>query len=311
MFIICSFDRAVCVSSPNERAERAVADLLGKADEHLWWSLNSDFQRLAEGAPEAFLDGLSDALARSPTPLSVLFKQGKDTIFGREYLSDLLWALERLAWSVPLFARVSSVLAGLAEIDPGGRFTNRPANTLRHIFLLWSPQTNATLEERLCVLDILRRRHPNSSWALMIAITPKAQDISTPNVRPQWRDFSIDRMEEVTYDLIGRGATEIITRLLHDVGVDVGRWEQVISLVGGLEPTLRAMASARLRKEATLITNGGDRAKLRDILRRFLNHHRSFPDAEWAISESELENFQCVYDQLEPSDLLERHAYPF
>ena len=304
-------DRAVCVSHPDKKAERAVADLLAKADEQLWWSLSSDFQRLAEGAPEAFLDGLSDALVRSPTPLSALFRQGNDTIFGREYLSDLLWALERLAWSVPLFGRVSSVLAGLAEIDPGGRFVNRPANTLRHLFLLWSPQTNATLDERLRVLDILRRRRPNSSWALMIAITPKAHDTSTPNARPQWRDFSIDRTEDVTYDLIRRGAAQIVTRLLHDVGVDVGRWEQMISLVGGLEPTLRDMASARLREATPMITQDGERAKLRATLRGFLNHHRSFPDAEWAIPESELENFQCVYDQLEPSDLLERHAYLF
>jgi hypothetical protein len=209
-----------------------------------------------------------------------LFRQGNDTIFGREYLSDLLWALERLAWSVPLFGRVSSVLAGLAEIDPGGRFVNRPANTLRHLFLLWSPQTNATLDERLRVLDILRRRHPNSSWTLMIAITPKAHDTSTPNARPQWRDFSIDRTEDVTYDLIRRGAAQIVTRLLHDVGVDVGRWEQMISLVGGLKPTLRDMASARLREATPMITQDGERAKLRATLRGFLNHHRSFPDAE-------------------------------
>ena len=254
---------------------------------------------------------MSDALARSPTPLSALFRQGKDTIFGREYLSDLLWALERLAWSVPLFARVCSVLAGLAEIDPGGRSLNRPANTLRHLFLLWSPQTNATLDERLRVLDRLRKRHPNSSWALMIAITPKAHDSCTPNARPQWRDFSIDRMEDVTYALIGRGAAEIVTRLLDDVGVDVGRWEQMISLVGGLEPTLRDKTSARLREATPLIVEDGDRAKLRATLRQFLNHHRSFPDAEWAIPESELENFQGVYDQLEPSDLVERHAYMF
>ena len=304
-------ERAVCVSHPNGKAERAVSDLLSKANEQLWWSLSADFQRLAEGAPSAFLDALSDALACSPTPLSALFKQGRHTIFGQEYLSDLLWALERLAWSVPLFARVCSVLAGLAEIDPGGRMLNRPANTLRHLFLLWSPQTNVTLEERLRVLDILRRRHPKASWALMIAITPKTHDVCTPNAHPQWRDFSSDRVENVTYDLIRRGAVEIATRLLEDVGVDVGRWEQIIDLVQGLEPTLGEMASGRLLEATPLITESGDRAQLRANLRGFLNHHRSFPDTEWAIPESELENFQCVYDQLEPSDVVERRAYLF
>jgi len=57
------------------------------------------------------------------------------------------------------------------------------------------------------------------------------------------------------------------------------------------------MASARLRKEATLITDGGDRAKLRDILRRFLNHHRSFQMQNGRFPKVNSKIFQCVYDQ--------------
>ena len=187
--------RAANVNYPREQAEKAVADLLRNADEQLWWSLSGDFQRLAEGAPEIFLEKLSDALARSPSPLRALFREDKTPVFGREHLSDLLWALERLAWSVSLFARVCEVLANLADMDPGGRWNNRPANTLRSLFLLWLPQTNATLDERLRVLDLLRRRNPRASWALMVAITPKAYDNCHPTAHPQWRDFTIDHPE--------------------------------------------------------------------------------------------------------------------
>jgi hypothetical protein len=69
--------RAANVNHPREEAEKAVADLLGNADERLWWSLRGDFQRLAEGAPEIFLEKLSDALARSPSPLRELFREDK------------------------------------------------------------------------------------------------------------------------------------------------------------------------------------------------------------------------------------------
>lgn len=195
--------RAANVNNPREQAEKAVADLLGNADERLWWSLRGDLQRLAEGAPEIFLEKLSDALARSPSPLRALFREDKDPVFRRKHLSDLLWALERLAWSVSLFARVCKVLANLADIDPGGRWRNRPANSLRSLFLLWLPQTNATLDERLCVLDLLRRRNPRASWALMVAITPKAYDNCHPTAHPQWRDFTVDHPETPAY-LIGR-----------------------------------------------------------------------------------------------------------
>ena len=61
--------------------------------------------------------------------------------FGRGYLADFLWALESLAWSPDLLSRVTSILAKLASLDPNpkSKFQNRPANSLRQIFLCLRP----------------------------------------------------------------------------------------------------------------------------------------------------------------------------
>ena len=45
-------------------------------------------------------------------------------------MTGLLWALETLAWHSDHLARVTVILGELAEIDPGGNWTNRPANSL-------------------------------------------------------------------------------------------------------------------------------------------------------------------------------------
>jgi hypothetical protein len=130
-------DSACHVGSASTTIDRAVYSVFADADAERWWSLSSDFQRLAEAAPAAFLSALETALTISPTPLLILFAEEKNPVFGGEHLSDLMWAMERLAWSVALLARVAGILAELAAIDPGGRWGNRPASTLRRIFLLW------------------------------------------------------------------------------------------------------------------------------------------------------------------------------
>ena len=69
-----------------------------------------------------------------------------------------------LAWGPQYLGWVSIILAKLAARDPGGRYRNRPKNSLRQIFLLWHPQTFTPLDRRLHVLDRLRKIEPDSAW---------------------------------------------------------------------------------------------------------------------------------------------------
>jgi hypothetical protein len=85
------------VADAGARVDRIVQRLLEKADRERWWSLSRDFQLLAEAAPETFLAMLDDGLARD-APVTVLFGEDGGP-FGGEHVSNLLWALESLAWS--------------------------------------------------------------------------------------------------------------------------------------------------------------------------------------------------------------------
>ena len=126
-------------SGRRPRADIIVGKLLRNADQRRWWSLR-DFRLLAEASPSAFLGAIEDSLDRNDPPIRALFGTDEGGVFGTEHLSDLLWALESLAWSPELLPRVSLVLARLNAIDkPPGRYMNRPANSLREIHLLWLP----------------------------------------------------------------------------------------------------------------------------------------------------------------------------
>lgn len=303
--------KARIVPDAARRADAIVEKLLCNADPQRWWSLSGDFRLLAEASPSAFLSAVEDSLNQNDPPIRALFGIDGSSMFGAEHLSGLLWALESLAWSPDLLPRVTHVLARLDTIDnPPGRYANRPANSLRTIHLLWSPQTNATLEVRLRSLDMIRKRESDAAWKLMLGILPRGQDYFTPTPLPRWRDFTVDDPESVTWELMRRGAAEISARLLEDVGVNASRWSDLLDRFATLVPD-QEIGLATLEVAEQRITDKADRAALWTSLRRVLHHHRQFPDAEWSMPGEVLDRLEVLYERFAPLDPLERTAWLF
>lgn len=304
-------DQAHTVRDTTRRVDAIVDKLLRNADQQRWWSLSRDFRLLAEASPRTFLEAIEDSLDQSDPPIRALFSADDGGVFGTEHLSDLLWALESLAWSPDLMPRVTHVLARLDTIDnPPGRYANRPANSLREIHLLWIPQTYATLDQRMSALDFIRKHEPDAAWKLMLDILPRGHDTSTPSPMPRWRDFTVDKIEVVTYGLIGRGAAAITERLLADVDLNCSRWTQLLDRFADLAPN-QEIGLATLERAEPMFKDQTDRAALWKRLRQLLHHHRQFPDAEWSMPGATLDRLQTIYDNFTPVDPLERIAWLF
>lgn len=304
-------EQAPSVQTPDARVDYIVRQILSSTDRKVWWSISRDFTLLAEASPGAFLAGIEDCLKKSPSPITVLFGEEGGGIFGREHISSLLWALEILAWSPQYLARTALALAELDVLDPGGRFSNRPANSLRHIFLLWLPQTYVPLSQRLIVLDQILKIQPAVGWKLMINVFPKSHDSSDYSPHALWRDFSVDRKEEVTYQVIWKGADELTKRLLAAVGIDAKRWVQLIEILPNIEPTRRQDVVAQLTSTEPKIQSDDDRVLICKALRHLLHRHSAYPETDWALSGEELEPIRRAYAALQPKDILKRLAWLF
>ena len=293
------------------RADAIVARLFRDADAQRWWSLSGDFRLLAEASPAAFLTAIEDSLEQNDPPIGVLFGRDEGGYFGTEYLADLMWALETLAWSPDWMPRVTDVLARLDAIDVKPRKQiNGPMNSLRELHLLWSPQTYATQEQRIRVLDSIRQRHPETAWKLMLGILPGRGDISSPSPLPRWRDFSVNKPEIVTWNLVARGAAKISERLIADVGLDPERWSKLLDRFDDLRPDPNPALEV-LEKVEPKVTDEAHRIEFWTHLRRVLHHHRQYPEAEWSLSEDVLQRLETVYKRFTPQDPLIRVAWLF
>ncbi len=108
-------------------------------------------------------------------------------ITGGNYLTGLLWALEGLAWDEQYLVRVCVALADLASHDPGGRWANRPSNSLATILLPWLPQTLASVKKRMVAVQAILREWPNIAWNLIMQLLPGQHQTSSGSYKPSWR----------------------------------------------------------------------------------------------------------------------------
>lgn len=298
------------VADAAHRSAAAVKALLADADERRWWSLANDFRRLAEAAPDAFLAAIEGALAGDPSPMASLFRSDEGFIHANEYLADLMWALEILCWSADHVGRATLILAKLANVDPGGKTSNRPKETLARIFLPWRPQTFASPAERIQLLDLILRRLPKVGWELLHAIAPTGHGVTHPTSKPLWRDFSTDEPEVLTNRSLHHMYDAVGDRLLDAAGTDAERWGIVLEHWPSFDPDWRAHAYDKLQA-ASLQFEEDQRLQFRETLRGFIAKHAGFPTAEWSLKGDELTPLMEIFDALEPASTTARHAWLF
>lgn len=310
LLVLALFGEKAKVDGSKRVTESIVCDLLHGADAVRWWSLSQQMRLLSEAAPDQFLSAVRDSFQRSHPPIMELFKEDGGLVGGAHH-SDLLWALEGLAWDPKYLPRVASLLATMARLDPpGGRYANRPLNSLHTIFVWWMPQTCADFRDRLAALDLIRQSEGDIAWKLMLALLPGGHEILHPTQKPRWREIPPELPEQGNTQTMIRWGEAIADRLLEDVGRHAAHWTSLIESLPNLPPKHFERACQELSAQVQTF-DGTARAFLWKALRVFLHKHRCFAKAQWALPEEAIARFDAVYAALEPTDLIERISWLF
>lgn len=283
------------------------------SDWRVWASLAHArvLARLAEAAPDEFLDAIEAGVAGDAPILLKLFNDRVDPIFSSSPHTGLLWALETLAWNVEHLGRAGLILAKLARLDPGGKLANRPQSSLRSIFLPWYPQTSAPLDRRLGVLDLLREREPDVTAKLLRDLLPEAHSLGHNNPKPQWREWAPDRPPHITRLEYVRSVREVTARIVADAGASGTRWVAIIDALHSLPEDQRGAIVERLRTMDLDQLAAADRSMIWTALRRLISHHRSFPDADWALPAAQVDQLANLYQRFEPTEPIARYSWLF
>lgn len=149
---------------------------------------SADLRTYAEAVPERFLELIENDLKRPKPAVLGLLKPMDPASFGvSPGRTDLLWALEGLAWNPNFLPRVVSILARLSEVEINDNWVNKPENSLRGIFRSWMPQTEASPASRVTLLRHLKLRFPGVAWRICLAQIGREQMSASVSYKPRWR----------------------------------------------------------------------------------------------------------------------------
>jgi hypothetical protein len=301
--------------SARQWAERVVFTLLKRANEdrsgELWTSIEDVLPLLAEAAPDVFLRALLDAASGAPPIIRELFQDSDIGWHASSPHTGLLWALECVAWSAQHLGFAAELLAALAEIDPGGKLSNRPAASLHDIFRPSLPQTAAPAETRIRVLDALWLRHRQVTWKLLIALLGERSILATQTYRPLFHAWAPEGLQPVTYDELFKVVDAVAERIVHLATEEPVRWPEVIQAFDRLPGVRRREAITVLEALNPEQLANETRFAIWNAVEDFVRKHRQYSDTDWSVSEEWLVPLAQVGERLRPPRASEVHRWLF
>lgn len=289
---------------PAQTADHVVYSLLSKAQWNIWASLSDVLPLLAEASPNTFLDAVEAALKDPPSsPLKAVFEASDGgIIFGRNYHCGLLWALEVLAWNPDYLNRVCVCLARLASYTLPRNMGNKPAATLRTIFLAWLPQTLANVDARRIAVEKVIEENPEVGWNLLLAILPDTHQSSSNNPKPVWRDWIESSWTEgVTRSEMNRQIQNYAELAVQCAVSDFNKLTELIARWDHLPREIFQNVLAFLSSPAVAERSEAERFILWQKLTDEVQKHRRFALADWAMPENEVKRLEDAAIAIKPT----------
>jgi hypothetical protein len=276
----------------------------------MWYNLREYFVPLAEASPDIFLLQLEKALEINPTPIRQMF-EGK-----REWRcthASLLWSLELISWDLNSFTRVVKILAHLCEIDPGGRYSNRPINTLKEMFLGWVVNSKVSLDYRFQIMEnVLIKRFPKLSWELLISLLPGNTTISSSIHKPKYRNWAQNSEESVLASQYAIYINKISFKLVELVQLNPKLYcKDLIDNLENLCPEACNAAIEGLKLIGQQEDNDEVNILIYNELRKQVARHKEFHDCEWALPIEVIKELEILHEEFKPKSIIARVIYLF
>lgn len=285
--------------------------LLIDADDERWLSVSSFLQSFAEAAPDEFLQAVQSSLKKPEKPVTSLITETQSSgLSSRCWHANLLWALELLAWYPARLSRVTSIFAELSDIEVKGNWSNTPFNSLISIFRIWYPQTAASVELRLRVVNNLSNQYPNITWKLLLKLIPKRYgDSASPNAKPRWRDDDAGAGDAVTNEDMRKFLSPIADLLINKAQGNSKRIAKLVPNIDQLDTGFRDKVIALI--EGAKYFPDEEREIVRSAVRKFLSRENSYNKDGSQHEKYSANTLRPLFDTLAPDDLVIRHAWIF
>jgi hypothetical protein len=289
--------------------DNIISDLLDNASGEIWISVDHEMPLISEASPTSFLKAVSNSLSKEKPQIMDLFIEEEGFLHKTSHHTGLLWALEGLAWLPEYLGEAGLILLKLSQLDPGGNLSNRPINSITEIFKPWHYQTLAFYEERMEILKYITDKEKESGWVLLMRMLPQHHGVAHPIHKMRWRFFDKNINLPNPRDKQGETISQVISLLFNLFDNSEKKFSQLIEEVVNLWQYHRNIVLDWAETVYAKVEQKEYTAW--ETIRNILNHHRSHPDADWALPEVELIRLEQLYEKLKPIDVVNQLVWLF
>lgn len=289
-----------------EAVNKLVEELFSPLNLRVLLAQSSDFSVYAEASPKVFLSIIENDLKTDKQFLE-LMQPVSTNIFSSPKYTDLLWALEKLAWDKSTVARVVKILAQLSQKEINDNYRNKPFSSLLGIFRSWCPDTSIKTQERIQLLKELVRKFPDIGWRICISQFPGSlPQTAFPASKCIWRNNcgpNIVTKKDV-YDFCNAAVEIALTWASYT-------FEQLLDLVGhiyGLTTEQQDKIWLLIEDWALNQATESEKIIMREKLRTTVLSKRAKRHSN-RITFTELG--EQAYEALEPKELTDKHFWLF
>lgn len=290
-----------------------IRDILNRSTIEWWYSNKRVMQLIAEAAPRCYVDYIKNDLTKDDSIIRRLFTPKSDTVNifspGENY-TEVLRSLNMLSWEPELLLPVSQIFLELSSIENNLNTTDKPINSLQMIYTVWYPQTYATLEQRLEILTSLSKKYPKQTFKLCKALVDRLEWSTSCSTYPmRWRRFGQARPQATQEDIIT--AINHICPLM--VAICDLSDEQVCEILEIAEQlsigeTNRILLFNHIQENKAYFIGS---YAITNQIRHTVHQHKLYPDAQWALSADEITKWECLLQDIEAKDPIQKHRWMF
>lgn len=293
------------------RVEHVVRGLLTNVSEDGWLSLRHQLSTLAEASPAAFLDCIEAELRESKPKITAIIGISEDEYNGECLRTDLLWALESLAWHPEYFRRCATILFDLRRFDHlmNDNWSNKPSSSIEDIFRVYPPCSVVDVREKMDILDDLAKTHRAAALDQLLCMLPEhSGGLAMVKSRPRWRDPEADT--PVIYNTDAAYAARTASTNIGDLApFEQGEFEQLLPEIERLYPDDVEKLVVDIERWCSVTGDDEAKAMLSDILRK-QSHRRAYltreKNYEWLEPA-----FERIETAAEPKLAKNRHRWMF
>jgi addiction module HigA family antidote len=273
-----------------------------------------DLPTYAEAAPDEFLSILErDLKSKDPAVLGLL-RPADTGMFGRSpSRTGLLWALEGLSWSPATLPRAAFILARLAQVEINDNWVNKPTHSLESVFRAWMPQTAANHQQRVDLMKKLADKFPDVAWKICVGQFGTHSQVGDYSHKPRWRPDGYGFGEPFqTWGPIIDFVREMVEMALTWKDHSLAMLCDLVERLHDLSEADQARVWALVETWAKTKASDADKAALREKIRLSTLSRRAALRAKKSAKATGLAIAgKAAYAALEPSDILNKHAWLF